>query len=59
MFLGLLFISIDLINPTTVKADTFEEMMEHPLTDQWNRTFLDEWETMHTDGKLAGVPVVS
>ena len=38
---------------------TFEEMMEHPLTDQWNRTFLDEWETMHTDGKLEGVPVVS
>lgn len=36
---------------------TFKEMMDHPLTDQWNRTFLDEWNAMHADGKLAGVPV--
>ena len=27
LVLGLLFISIDLINPTTVKAATFEELM--------------------------------
>ena len=37
---------------------TLKEMMEHPLTDQWNQTFLDEWNTMHADGKLHGVPVV-
>ena len=36
---------------------TLKEMMDHPLTDQWNKTFLDEWEAMHADGKLAGVPV--
>ena len=35
----------------------FKEMMDHPLTDQWNKTFLDEWEAMHADGKLSGVPV--
>ena len=37
--------------------NTLKEMMDHPLTDQWNKTFLDEWEAMHADGKLVGVPV--
>ena len=37
---------------------TFKELMDHPLTEQWNRTFLDEWNAMHADGKLDGVPVV-
>lgn len=37
---------------------TFKEMMDHPLTDQWNKTFLNEWEKMYVDGKLDGIPVV-
>jgi hypothetical protein len=28
-----------------------------PLTDQWNATFLERWQTMHTSGLLDGVPV--
>jgi hypothetical protein len=31
--------------------------MEHPLTDQWNETFMDEWKQMHDSGHLEGVPV--
>ena len=35
----------------------YREMMDHPLTDEWNKTFLDEWIDMHESGLLAGVPV--
>ena len=35
----------------------FKEMMEHPLTDTWNKTFMDEWVAMHEAGKLEGLPV--
>ena len=35
----------------------FQEMMEHPLTDTWNETFMGEWVSMHETGLLAGVPV--
>ena len=38
MVLGLLFISIDLSNPTTVKADTFEEMVERARGKEKSRT---------------------
>ena len=34
-----------------------KEMMEHPLTEQWNKIFLDEWEDMHKAGLLKGIPV--
>ena len=35
------------------------EMMQHPLTDQWNQTFKTEWGKMHEAGLLEGVPVRS
>ena len=35
----------------------YKEMMSHPLTDQWNKTFLDEWEEMNEAGLLKGIPV--
>ena len=35
----------------------YKDMMEHSLTTQWNKTFLDEWVTMHENGNLEGVPV--
>ena len=35
----------------------YRDMMEHPLTDIWNKTFMDEWLEMHEAGKLEGVPV--
>lgn len=35
----------------------FEEMMQHPLTDQWNQTFLDEWIAMRDAGLTEGVPI--
>ena len=34
-----------------------KEMMEHPLTDTWNATFLGQWVSMHEAGLLEGVPV--
>lgn len=37
--------------------NVFAELMEHPLTDQWNDTFMDEWKQMHDAGHLKGVPV--
>ncbi|MDE2931892.1 MAG: hypothetical protein OXQ27_13365 [Chloroflexota bacterium] len=36
---------------------TFQEMMEHPLTDTWNETFMGEWVAMHEASLLEGVPV--
>ena len=41
LVLGLLFISIDLSNPTTVKADTFEEMMEKARMNKFERMLYD------------------
>ncbi len=35
----------------------YRDMMDHPLTAQWNKIFLDEWQDMHTKGLLEGVPV--
>jgi len=39
--LGLLLISIDLSNPTTVKADTFEEMKEKARMNKFERMLYD------------------
>ena len=36
----------------------YEEMMQSPLTDQWNKTFLDNWNEMYDAGLMQGVPVV-
>ena len=41
MVLGLLFISIDLSNPTTVKAETFEEMMKKAKMNKLERVLYD------------------
>jgi transaldolase len=35
----------------------FRDMMEHPLTETWNETFMREWQSMHEAGLLEGVPV--
>lgn len=35
----------------------FRDMMRHPLTDQWNQTFLNEWQKMDGDGKLGDLPI--
>ena len=35
----------------------YRDMMDHPMTAQWNRIFLDAWRDMHADGMLDGVPV--
>ena len=35
----------------------YRDMMDHPLTDEWNKTFMDEWVDMHENGLLEGVPV--
>ena len=37
----------------------YRDMMDHPLTEKWNKTFLDEWVDMHQNGLLEGVPVRS
>jgi transaldolase len=37
---------------------TYAEMMQSPLTDQWNQTFLDNWNEMYDAGLMQGVPVV-
>ena len=34
-----------------------KEMMQHPLTDEWNKTFMDNWVAMHESGLLKGLPV--
>ena len=41
LVLGLLFVSIDLSNPTAVKADTFEEMMEKARMNKFERMLYD------------------
>ena len=35
----------------------YRDMLDHPLTDQWNKVFLDSWNDMHEKGLLEGVPV--
>jgi len=35
----------------------YRDMMEHPLTTQWNKIFLDQWLDMDDKGLLEGVPV--
>ena len=35
----------------------FRDMMQSHLTDEWNKTFLGEWNSMHEAGLLDGVPV--
>ena len=35
----------------------FKDMMQNRLTDEWNTTFLGEWDSMHDAGLLEGVPV--
>jgi transaldolase len=35
----------------------YRDMMDHPLTAQWNKIFMDEWLDMHEKGLLKGVPV--
>ncbi len=37
--------------------EVFRDMMQHPLTDEWNGTFMSEWVDMHAAGHLAGIPV--
>ena len=41
LVLGLLFISIDLSNPTTVKADTFKEMVKRAKMNKLERILYD------------------
>ncbi|MDA1279640.1 MAG: hypothetical protein O3B95_06300 [Chloroflexi bacterium] len=35
----------------------FRDMMQSHLTDEWNKTFLDQWNSMHDAGLLEGLPV--
>ena len=35
----------------------YKDMMEQPLTAQWNQTFMNEWVEMNEAGKLEGLPV--
>jgi transaldolase len=37
----------------------YEQMLAHPLTDQWNGTFRGQWDEMHEVGLMKGVPVRS
>ncbi len=35
----------------------YRDMVQNHLTDEWNKTFLDNWDQMHAAGQLKGVPV--
>ena len=35
----------------------YRDMMDYPLTAQWNKIFMDEWLDMHEKSLLKGVPV--
>ena len=35
----------------------YRDMMDHPMTAQWNRVFMDAWQDMDRNGLLEGVPV--
>ena len=43
----------ELVTMWTVYGD----MMDHPMTAQWNKVFLDSWQDMDRNGLLEGVPV--
>ena len=34
----------------------FRDMLRNKLTDEWNKTFLDNWNAIHEQGNLDGVP---
>ena len=34
----------------------FEEMMKNKLSDEWNKIFLDEWNSMYDAGNMKGIP---
>ncbi len=34
----------------------YRDMMDHPMTAQWNRVFMDAWQDMDRNGLLEGVP---
>ena len=35
----------------------YKELMENPLTDKWNKLFLDQWNDMLDAGNLKGLPI--
>ena len=35
----------------------YRDMMDHPLTEQWNKVFMDAWLDMDRNGLLEGLPV--
>ena len=35
----------------------YRDMLDHPLTNEWNEIFMDQWVDMHKNGLLDGVPV--
>ena len=35
----------------------YRDMMDHPMTAQWNKVFMDAWQEMDRNGLLGGVPV--
>ncbi len=35
----------------------YEQMLAHPLTDQWNGTFRGQWDAIHGAGLMEGIPV--
>ena len=35
----------------------YRDMMDHPMTSQWNKVFMDAWQDMDRNGLLDGVPV--
>ena len=35
----------------------YRDMMHHPMTEQWNKVFMDAWQDMDRHGLLEGVPV--
>ena len=35
----------------------YRDMMDHPLTEKWNKVFMDEWVDLNENGMLKGLPV--
>ena len=35
----------------------YRDMMDHPMTAQWNKVFMDAWQDMDRNGLLKGVPI--
>ena len=35
----------------------YRDMMDHPMTAQWNKVFMDAWQDMDRNGLLEGMPV--